>query len=121
MANLGWCQLPENLQSLRQTLQSKQADMARVAYLQGLQAPGKIAIEFLNAVAQNVDPSTRRVRLENYQLFRESDGVKIIMTGVAQASGSRTLGDVLDSFRRDLQETYPSHFFDCGFRLKYRK
>ena len=93
--------------ALQQTLQTKRADMDRVTYLQGLQAPGKISIEFLNAVAKNIDPTNRRVRLENYQLFRESSGVRILMTGVAQASGSNTLGDVLDGFRKDLRESYP--------------
>ena len=105
---------------LLQTLRQKDADKNRVTYLQGIQAPGKVVIEFLNAVAQNVDPSTRRIRLENYKLFRDPSGIKIMITGIAQASGSRTLGDVLDGFRQDLRSSYPaiSSIADLGSKIE---
>ena len=95
-------------QDLMAVLNKKNRDRDRVDFLRQQQVPGKIAIEFLGAVAQSINPQTRRVHIQRYQVFQSAEGMRILMTGTAQASGSNNLGDVLDGFHQDLRSIYPS-------------
>ena len=89
----------------------KQDIAGRLRWIDNERLPGRVAVEFLNAIAQLQDPKAMPVYLQGYRLSRPDavpGSMRIELSGFAEAgTGQRSPHQVIGEFKAALQKAYP--------------